>query len=223
MCDRENQVLFTFFVCIVTNLNSRFLVLTEHRHKNNYKVDIMSLPENKLMRLSVWNDDSLLWHKHLGHASFSLLNQFVRKDLLLVLSKSKFTEDKVCDACAKGKHVKSSLKLNKLVSTSRPLELLHMNLCGPIKVQSKYRKRYLFFIVADYSRYTRTLFLASKYETYDVFVVFIKKLQREMDSQLADIKFGDDIEFDNASSLKYYVNHDIHHTFLHLGPSSKIV
>lgn len=114
----------------------------------------MYLLGNKLTYLSALDYYSLLWHKHLGLASLSLLNILVIKDQVLGLPKSRFKKDKVCGAGAKGKHVKSSFKSNKVVSTSGILELLHMNLCGPIRVQSKGGKRYMFTIINDYSRYT---------------------------------------------------------------------
>ncbi|XP_019241960.1 PREDICTED: uncharacterized protein LOC109221997 [Nicotiana attenuata] len=63
--------------------------------------------------LKAVNDDAELWHRRLGHASFSLLNKLVQKDLVRGLPKSKFMEHKVCDACARGKHVKSSFKPKK--------------------------------------------------------------------------------------------------------------
>lgn len=65
----------------------------------------------------------------------------------------------------------------KVVSTSGPLEILHMDLCRPTRVQSRSGKGYVFVIVDDYLRFSWTLFHASKDETYDLFVAFIKKLQ----------------------------------------------
>ncbi|XP_070047107.1 intracellular protein transport protein USO1-like [Nicotiana tomentosiformis] len=63
--------------------------------------------------LSVVDDDAELWHRRLGHASFTLLNKLVRKDLVRGLPKSSFKDHKVCDACVKGKQARSSLKPKK--------------------------------------------------------------------------------------------------------------
>ncbi|XP_075099333.1 uncharacterized protein LOC142176148 [Nicotiana tabacum] len=90
---------------------------------------------------------------------------------------SKFKVEKVCDACAREKHVKYSFKYKKDVSTSKPLDLLHMDLCGRMRVQSRGGKRYIFLIVDDYSRFTWNLFLRTKDETFEVFVAFVKKIQ----------------------------------------------
>ena len=53
-----------------------------------------------------------------------------------------------------GKQVRKSFKLKKCVSTTHPLELLHVDLCGPMKITSRGGKRYVLVIVNDYSRFT---------------------------------------------------------------------
>ena len=98
---------------------------------------ISSLPQNTLTCLSALNDDAILWRKRLGHASLSLLNKLVSKDLVVGLPTIKYNDGKVCDACAKGKHVKNSFKSKKFVSTFKPLELLHIDLCGPMRIMSR--------------------------------------------------------------------------------------
>ena len=74
----------------------------------------------------------MLIYGMLGYVSSSLLNKLVSRELVLVLIKLKFSESKVCEVCVKAKQVRSSFKLRKQVSTSRILELLHMDLCGPL-------------------------------------------------------------------------------------------
>ena len=78
-------------------------MLRGNRHKNVYKVCISSLSQNTLTCLSALNDDAILWHKRLGHASLSLLNKLVSKDPVVGLLTIKYNDGKVCDACAKGK------------------------------------------------------------------------------------------------------------------------
>jgi len=141
-------------------------------------VCISSLPQNTLTYLSALHDDAILWHKILGHASLSLLNKLVSKDLVVGLPTIKYNDGKICDACAKGKQVKNSFKSKKYVSTSQPLEMLHIDLCGPMRIMSRGGKRYVSVIVDDYSRFTWTLFLASKGETFEKFVSFLKKVEK---------------------------------------------
>nr|XP_016507269.1 PREDICTED: uncharacterized protein LOC107824963 [Nicotiana tabacum] len=90
-------------------------------------------------------------------------------------------------------HVSFTL-LNKLVkkdlevSTSRPLDLLYMELCGPMMVPSRGGKKYIFVIVDDYPRFTWTLFLRTKDETFQVFAAFVKKIQVKMSHNVVCIR-----------------------------------
>ena len=63
----------------------------------------------------------------------------------------KFAENKICETCVKGKQIRSSFKPKNQVTSSRTLKLLNMDLCGPLKVQSRNGKKYILVIVDDYS------------------------------------------------------------------------
>ncbi|XP_075104346.1 putative mitochondrial protein AtMg00300 [Nicotiana tabacum] len=127
---RGNKVEFLSKVCTVTNLVTGEVVLVAERYKNIYVADFESLQAGDMSCLKTVDNDAEPWHRRLGHASFSLLNKLIQKDLARGLPNSKFKQHRVCEACARGKHVKLSFKPKKDVSTSKPLELLHMDLCG---------------------------------------------------------------------------------------------
>ncbi|XP_075079967.1 uncharacterized protein LOC142165278 [Nicotiana tabacum] len=112
ICDKGNKVAFLSKICTVTDLVTGEIVLVAKRYKNIYVADIESLQSGDLSCLKPVDDDAKLWHRRLGHARFSLLKKLIQKDL----SKQD-------------------------VSTSKPLELLHMDLCGPMSVQSRGGKR----------------------------------------------------------------------------------
>ena len=62
------------------------------------------------------------------------MNKLVSKDLVVGLPSIKFNDDKVCDTCARSKQVRNSFKLKNCVSTTHPLELIHVDLCGPMRI-----------------------------------------------------------------------------------------
>jgi len=101
-------------------------------------------------------------------------NRIASKDLVIGLPKLKFERNRLCEACQKGKQTKSSFKPINDVSTTRPLELLHMDLFGPSRTKSLGGNYYGLVIVDDYSRFTWTLFIATKDNAYLTF----KKLPR---------------------------------------------
>ena len=73
-----------------------------------------------------------------------------------VVSLLKFgkVEKNVCGPCQLGKQTKSSHPKINVVATSRPLELLHVNLMGPTRTESMGGKRYIMVVVDDFSRYS---------------------------------------------------------------------
>ena len=108
------------------------------------------------------------------------MNKLVSKDLVVGLPTIKYNDGKVFDAGAKGKQVKNSFKTKRCLSTSRPLEMLHIDLCGPMRIMNRRGKRYVRVIIDDYSWFTWTLFLASKDETFYKFVAFLKKIEERV-------------------------------------------
>ena len=108
------------------------------------------------------HDQSWLWHRRLGHANMNLISQLNKDEHVKGLSKINFQKYKVCEVCQVGKQIKNSFKNKNLISTSRPLELLHMDLFGPSRTPSLGEKSYTYVIVDDFSRYTWVFFLSKK-------------------------------------------------------------
>ena len=88
--------------------------------------------------------------------------------------------ESVWEDCVRGKQHRNSLNYKKNISTSCPLELVHIDLCGPIRVRSLNHNKYVLVIVDDFSRFTWTLFLKSKDEIFSEFEAIMKKTQRKL-------------------------------------------
>lgn len=117
------------------------------------------------------NEDSWLWHRRLGNIHIDLINKISSKYLLVRLPKIKFSKNKLCDAWQMGNQIRV------VVSTSKPLEFLLLNLFVPSRTRSLDGNYYGFIIVNDYSRFTWTLLLTHKEETFNAFVKFVKSVQ----------------------------------------------
>ncbi|XP_074306526.1 uncharacterized protein LOC141641776 [Silene latifolia] len=110
----------------------------EKRVKDVYLTNLFALSSRTISCMSALKkNDPWLWHKRLGHVNARTLNTLKRLDLVDGIPNMKFDFNSLCDDCAKGKQVRSSFKSKKFVSTSKPLELLHIDLCGPMRVRSK--------------------------------------------------------------------------------------
>jgi len=148
----------------------------------------------------------MLWHKRLSYASLSLLNKLMSKDLVVGPPSIKFNDEKVCNACARGKKVRTSFKLKNCVSISRPLELLHVDFCGPMRIPSRGGNRYILVIVDDYSRFTWTLFSTSKDEAFENSLVFLKKTEKKVGHSMVSLRSDHGKEFENSSFIDIVIN-----------------
>nr|GFA88046.1 hypothetical protein [Tanacetum cinerariifolium] len=124
-----------------------------------------------------------LWHHRLSHLNFNTINLFSKNDIVVGLPKLKFVKDHLCSSCELGKAKRKSFHTKITPRSKRRLELLHMDLFGPMRVASINRKRYVLVIVDDYSRYTWTHFLRSKDETPKVLIDFLRLVQRGFQAQ----------------------------------------
>nr|GFA22754.1 hypothetical protein [Tanacetum cinerariifolium] len=99
------------------------------------------------------------------------LNEVAQRLLLrnLGLPKMKFEKDHLCSACEQRKIHQKHHKSKTTFASNKPLYLLHMDLCGRIRVQSINGKRYVLVVVDDYSQYTWVFFLHSKDEASEQF------------------------------------------------------
>nr|GEZ50628.1 hypothetical protein [Tanacetum cinerariifolium] len=126
-----------------------------------------------------------LWHHRLSHLKFDTINLLSKNDIVVGLLKLKFIKDHLCSSCELGKAKRNSFHTKLTPSSKRRLQLLHMDLCGPMRVASINGKRYVLVIVDDYSRYTWTYFLRSKDETPEVPINFLRLVQRGLQAQAA--------------------------------------
>ena len=104
-------------------------------------------------------DVTELWHKRLGHINYRDPAHIDNKDLLRGILKLSGQPKSICGECMKGKHVKGAHKKIQGDNTSRPLDLLHMDLMGPMRIESKGGRKYVLMVVDHFSRYCFVPFL----------------------------------------------------------------
>ncbi|KAK4849470.1 hypothetical protein QYF36_025170 [Acer negundo] len=142
-----------------------------------------------------------------------ILNKFnVVRDLSRLGKKA----NGVCAPCQQVKQTKNMHKKGKYISTKEPLELLHMDLMGPMQTESLGGKRYIFVCVDDFFRFTWIYFLREKSETFDKFKMLYNKIQNEMNSNVKSIKrirSDHEREFKNVSFGTYCDSVGISHEF----------
>nr|GFB36117.1 retrovirus-related Pol polyprotein from transposon TNT 1-94 [Tanacetum cinerariifolium] len=134
-----------------------------------------------------------------------------KNDIVVGLPKLKFFKDHLCSSCELGKAKRKSFHTKLTPSSKRRLQLLHIDLCGPMRVASINGKRYVLVIVNDYSRYTWTHFLRSKDETPKVLIDFFRLVQRGLQAQVRVVRTDKDTKFVNQTLHVYFATEGIQH------------
>src|SRR4051812_19858992 len=93
-------------------------------------------------------------------------------------------------------------------TTSKVLELLHMNLMRPTQIESLGGKRYVYVVIYDFSGFVWVDFLREKSDTFEVFKDLCQNLQKEQNSVIAKVRSDHDKEFENAKFFEFCTYED---------------
>nr|GFB79440.1 retrovirus-related Pol polyprotein from transposon TNT 1-94 [Tanacetum cinerariifolium] len=154
---------------------------------------------------------SWLWHQRLSHLNFDTINDLARNDLVTCLSKFKYHKEHLYPSCEQGKSKRASHPPKPVPNSRQRLHLLHMDLCGPMRISSINGKRYILVIMDDYSRYTWVHFLRSKDETSAVIITFLKRITVLLQSPVIIIRTDNGTEFKNQVLKVYFDSVGISH------------
>ncbi|GJW52084.1 retrovirus-related pol polyprotein from transposon TNT 1-94 [Tanacetum coccineum] len=179
-------------------------LLTGSRDSNLYTIFISEMAASSPVCLMsrATSTKSWLWHRRLSHLNFDTINQLTSHDLVDGLPKFKYRKNHLCSACEQGKIKKASLSSKLVPSTESKLELLHIDLCGPMRVASINGKKYILVIVDDYSRYTWVYFLRTKDEALDMIIDFVNQVQRNLKASILTIQTDNGTEFKNEKLIR---------------------
>nr|GEY60821.1 hypothetical protein [Tanacetum cinerariifolium] len=164
-CDLDLEVAFRRNTCFVRNLEGVDL-LKGNRTTNLYTINLheMASASPICLMARATSSKSWLWHQRLSHLNFDTINDLAKNDLVSSLLKIKYHKEHLCPSCEQGKSKRASHPLKPVPNSRQRLHILHMDLCGPLRIASINGKRYVLVIVDNYSRYTWVHFLRSKDE-----------------------------------------------------------
>jgi transposase InsO family protein len=97
--------------------------------------------------------------------------------------------------------------------TERPLELLHMDLFGPIAYISIGGSKYCLVIVDDYFRFTWVFFLQENSQTQEALKIFLRWAQNEFGMRIKKIRRDNGTEFKNSQIEGFLEEEGIKHEF----------
>ncbi|KAI3505837.1 hypothetical protein L1887_28124 [Cichorium endivia] len=202
------------FSYIMTGTRDKCLIRSS-RQINMFPLDITMCPGKPRLCLltKAHSEISWLWHQKLAHLNFRYMNQLVTEEMVRGLPLLRFDNENLCAACAFGKQKKKPDKTISDSSITRPLELLHMDLCGPSTVASINHKKYILVIVDDYSLFTWVFFLRLKSDTFSELKNFITSIELKIQLPVRRIRSDNGTEFNNKQIEEFLTSKGIEHNF----------
>nr|GEV66679.1 retrovirus-related Pol polyprotein from transposon TNT 1-94 [Tanacetum cinerariifolium] len=186
-CDSDLEVTFRRNTCFIRNLEG-IDTLSGNQTTNLYTINLyeMAFASPICLMARALSTKSWLWNQRLSHLNFDTINDLAKNDLV------------------SGKSKRASHPPKPVPNSRQRLHLLHMDLCGPMRIASINRKRYVVVIVDDYSRYTWVHFLRSKDEALEVIKTFLKRITIILQSPVIIIRTDNDTEFKNQALKEYF-------------------
>ncbi|KAJ9553055.1 LOW QUALITY PROTEIN: hypothetical protein OSB04_017100 [Centaurea solstitialis] len=213
LCDNELDVMFKIKYCIMYKADTLIEVMRANRRGDLYLICFESLEAREKIFLvsSVKNEEAWLWHTRFCHLNFHTLDKLVRLNLVKGLPNIKFEKDHLCSACEMGKLRRSSHKTKSDPSYDKPLQMLHVDLCGPIAVQSLGGNKYILVLIDEFSRFTWVEFMKKKSQVPSILINLLKRLQVLHGYRV--LRSDNGTEFKNSITEEYLASVGITHNF----------
>ena len=191
------------------------VILKSERKGEMFPLNLKPIKGNPAICLlsKAQSDESWLWHRRLSHLNFKDINKLVTGGHVRGLPLLKYDRDHLCAACEMGKQSRQSHPSIINTKVVEPLELLHIDLCGPSSIESIGGSKYILVIVDDFSRFTWVFFLKLKSEATHKLKVFIKQIEVQLKKVVRNIRSDNGLEFKNREFEEFLAEKGISHNF----------
>ncbi|TYK18362.1 Retrovirus-related Pol polyprotein from transposon TNT 1-94 [Cucumis melo var. makuwa] len=160
---------------------------------------------------SCLKDPNWIWHLRFGHLNFDGLRLLARKNMVKGLPYVKLP-DQLCEGCLHGKQSRKSFPQESSWRARRPLELVHTDLCGPIKPSSFGKNNYFLLFIDDFSRKTWVYFVKEKSEVFGMFKRFKALVEKESGYYIKALRSDRGGEFTSNEFKTFCVENGIRRT-----------
>lgn len=154
------------------------------RISRNGKLLAVGEMQGKLYMLKIVSDEHIniakdeidihLWHNRFGHLGMDNVEKLMKDKMVEGMKCStKVGRKSVCEPCIMGKQHRVPYSKGSATRATRPFEVVHSDVCGPMSVDSLGGSKYFITFIDDYSRYTHVYFIKHKHEVMDKFKEFV--------------------------------------------------
>ncbi|GAA0154574.1 hypothetical protein LIER_12516 [Lithospermum erythrorhizon] len=186
---------------IQTNMkaNRMFMIISE--------IQTDSKTEEECLQVTA-KENAELWHQRLGHLNHRSLYNLQNKNMVIGMPEIK-NEGFTCSSCLSGKQTRITMPKEATWRASKPLELIHSNICGPITPTSNSGKGYFLSFIDDYSRKCWLYLLSNKSDALEQFKYFKSMVENELDAKVKCLRTDRGGEFNSRAFDEFCKVHGI--------------
>ncbi|GJZ32249.1 retrovirus-related pol polyprotein from transposon TNT 1-94 [Tanacetum coccineum] len=189
------------------------------RNQEGKLIAKVPMTKNRMFILNIQHDEAKflkscledhlwLWHMRYGHLNFGDLKLLSSKGMVKGLDQIDHP-NQVCEGCLLKKHARSSFLKEATLIAKEPLQLIHMDLCGPITPPSHGKNLYFMLFIDDYSRKNWVYFLNEKSQTFEAFMKFKAMVEKEKGLKIKSMRSDRGGEFLSKEFNKFYEDNRI--------------
>lgn len=150
------------------------------------------------------NVSNNLWHFRLGHLNAADMKGMVSKQMVTGIDAIRICDkDEFCEICAFSKQTKSSFARNNRARSSRVLELIHSDVCGPMSQPAWDGSRYFVTFTDDFSRATMVYCIERKSEVFSKFKEFVAMSEAKHNCKISRLKADNGGEYTSNEFKRY--------------------
>lgn len=150
-----------------------------------------------------------LWHRRMCHLNESSLKSVVRENKALGIKFNTKEELPVCEPCLKGKFCQTPFPKGQMSRSKELLEIVHTDLCGPLKTQSLGGAKYFMTFIDDFSRWCHVSFLKNKSDALDAFKAFKSCAENQLNKRIKIVQSDNGTEYVSNEFEKFLVDNGI--------------
>ena len=178
-------------------------------HRSSGRLYLLKLNiVDQCLIMSEDNAEEWLWHSRFGHLNFHTLQEMSRKNSVEGLP-SFVIPRKICRSCVAGKHHRTSFPKKSPFRATEPLELIHIDICGPITPTTLGGSRYFLLIIDDFSRLTWVSMLQCKSDAFEAFKHFKNLAETEKGMKIKTLRSDRGGEFTSDEFTNYCLKYGI--------------
>jgi transposase InsO family protein len=150
-----------------------------------------------------------LWHRRLGHLNEKGVRALRSMVTGIDLTKVSCHSPLVCEACIEGKQHRLSFPTERARRATKPLEIVHSDVCGPMRTTSMGGAKYFVTFIDDFSRKVWLYVLKTKDECFIRFKEFKTLVKTQSEHKIKAFRSDNGGEFMSKAFMKFLVDHDI--------------